>query len=761
MKPLCLVFCSLPILVLPAQGPAPAPSDARVTHRTPLEKSALDAGRPGLASPFDDPDFVVLDQPQADGPLWAAARDYKAAFDSTGWQFIGRPAKGAPDLQPVRFRFAGAQVGGRALAVAPSAPVRADRRIEFRHGDVVQAVDVGGRGVEQTFTISALPQRGELVLRIEVDTALACTQDERGIRFHGPYDEVGYSPAVAIDASGERIAAPTALQDGGITIRVPADFVERAHLPLVIDPFVTGLQVFTTSGDLADPDIAWDETGQVWAIVFSRYFGAADWDCYVQRLNNGNPMNYVGGLIPIDTSTDGWQLPRIANLGVYDVFLIVSQVRWAGPSHVVGRIIGNSGVVVTGQFDIAASTVDELRPDVGGNQSVPPPVQFTVVWEHSWSAADHDIYARQVSATGVLGATTYVQTNTANQSWPSISKSCGPAPASTQRFGIVYQQLNGFGDQDIYGALLTANGAIVPVGGSNTFPINDTWTENDVMPQISSPTIDSFGRRILLAVYERTNSHNGDILATAIDHNGAILASGNINVLEYDPVGRLSWPQHRPSVDCDGIRFVVGYHELVNNNPTANDLDTKVSLVAVAGNSLTVGEPGVPIAVSGAAREFNVQVATEYSGTGNHGPGVGLTNDRDTFFGTFAIDAFRYAGIPWGGYGTRATACGSLAIQSQGLPTVGSTITFTMSGVTGLSGYVVGLPASAPIGPCPQCTLGVNGSVVINSSFVHYIGLSPAYIGWVFSVQAFAFDTSGGPCLGAIHVSDTIDVTVL
>lgn len=737
-----------PLVGPPAESAPSAPPRLQAA-----DKPIVQAGMQALAEVFASPDFVAFDEP-TDGPIWAVGQTWKAAFAEDGWRFVGKPAPGAQELQPIAFRLHGVTVGAETLAVAPAAPERRDRTITYRHGDAVQRIAVTGQGVEQTFTLDRLPIRDEVVVTLDVTTALAGRQDGAGIRFEGSHDQVTYSGAVAVDARGQRVAAPTTWNDGTITIRVPAGFVQRAALPLVIDPWVTAIQVYAGTSDIAEPDIAWDETGQVWAITMSRFFGATDWDCYVQRVARGNPMTLVGGLTVIDASTDGWQLPRIANLRTYSVFLVVAQVRSGSlPRKIWGRLMANSGPVVTNPILIYGSTVDELRPDVGGNQSPGPNGAFTVVWEHAFSATDHDIYARQVDATGALRSINFVQTNTAHQTWPSISKSAGSGTEAQQCLGVVYQQTGAAGDQDVYGRILGYNG----VSLTPAFPLS-TSSANDILPQVSSPTLMSGSRRFLLAVYQRTSSNAGDICATAFDQTGTVVASGNISALEQSPV-RLTWPQHRPAVDCDGLRFVVAYHEVFNGNTTVNDLDTRVSLVDLAGNSLMVVEGGVALAFSG-NREFQVQVATRYSGTGGYSREACTVNDRDNITSGFATDAYSYDGIPAGtGFATRATGCGSLSLSPSGEPAPGGTVGFFLQSSPNLAGFVVGLQASIPVGPCAGCTLGAQGGTVLGTAWAWSIPLDPGMLGTAFAVQAFEIRGTG-PCLGAIHLSDTIDVTV-
>lgn len=734
-----------------AEQAAPAASNRSL----PVEnKPAANAATTAVSSFLADPNLVLIDQPQAGGAIWTRGSNYKASFDDQGWSFIAQPRHDAPAAEPIHFQLANARVGTKMLTVQKVMPTRNDHRLQYLHGDVVEAIDVSGRGVEQSFTFASLPQRGELVLNVDIATGLAGQMSGGNLLFTSDYDSVTYGQAVAIDANGDRVAAETTLANGQITIRVPATFVEQARLPLVIDPLVTSNTVHSDlTHDLGNPDVAWDESSGTWGVVFQQFFASGDWDCYVQRLDNS--LNLVGGVTTIDFTGDAWQRPRIANLNAYSLFMVVAEVRsGSNPVKVSGRIMNNSGVTTTGQFDVASSSVDEINPDIGGDPYVAP-TYFTIVWEHSFSATDHDIYARQVTNLGALRGTgvTFIQTNTNFQSHPSISKSDGAGSSIDQRFTISYQETFSSVDEDIYGAMLTWDGVIVQVGGSNTFVINAS-TQNDTWPQASSPTLNRGGVRQILTAYERTTVNNGDIVATCMNQAGSILAIANIQSLENNST-RQGWPQFRPSVDSDGARFVVGYHEVFSGS--GGDLDTRVSLIALVGGSLVAQEAGVFLAFTGNP-EFNIQVASRYSGLGAYSFQYNTVNDRDTST-DFDIDAYRYNGLAAGGISSRSTQCGSLTMNTSGSAVIGDTIQFTINSGPFLAGVVVGFPATLPIPPCPLCTLGVNGNGLVANPFNLTIPLDPQFVGVNVSVQGFDFAFTG-PCLNAISLTDTVDITV-
>ena len=308
MKTLSLLLLSQSLLAQAPQGepriarepsrgemlkapPVPSVPNAPATTTIAPPSTGAAPGKPMPAGVMaalvhQEAETVLFDVPDAGGALWALGADYKASFEAARWTFIARPTAAAERLQPLTFRLASAQVGGKALPLsAGPAAERVGNLVHLARGPVVETLDLRPRSIEQTFTFASLPQRGELVLGIALDTELVGRQQGDGLRFTGAWTEVGYTGAIAIDADGDRIAATTRLVDGRIEIRVPAEFVATASLPLVIDPLVSSGIAVTGSNDVGNPDLVYAPATNQWHVVYQRLFAAGDWDCYVSRMD--------------------------------------------------------------------------------------------------------------------------------------------------------------------------------------------------------------------------------------------------------------------------------------------------------------------------------------------------------------------------------------------------------------------------------------------------------------------------------------------
>lgn len=749
-------------LVLP-QTPSSPPAGAPLASAAALLQSALRSES-----------AMLFDQPEPDGAWWVRGSNFKAMFDDRGWTFVPQPPPDAVDLEPLRFDLAEATVGRVALAVATAKPSRSGQRLVYQHGALVETLDVDGNGVEQRFVFAALPERGELQIALRT-SGLSAHATAAGIEFASSGGPVTYSTAIAIDAAGRRVTAPTTWAGDRIVIRVPAAFVADAVLPLTIDPRVAYAVPATAVTDLADPDVCiasvtgWPIPAPspylVWSIVYANYFGASDWDCFVQRYDPN--LQPVGTPLVIDTTIAGWSRPRIASQLLAESVLVVAQVR-TGSS--LFRIRGRSAsyisnypaVQIHAPFDIMADFVDCTHPDVGGSAVTPflTPA-YTVVWERAYSSTDHDILARRIHSDDSMDPAFTIDADAAYQSNPSISKSVARTDLQTQasepRLGIVFQQTASLGNQDVYCALLDGDGQHVLVNNNSVFPI-DTSGHNDINPAISTAARLPDGSRRLLVAYERTTSGGGDIMAAGLRGDGTILGIGNVSALEGDST-RLPWPQRRPSVDSDGRRFAVAYQELYLGDPVLNDIDTRVSLVGIGVNGLVVEEPGAILSYS-SDREINVEIASQFGGVG-YGPNrYCAVNDRDTTGGTFAIDVRTYDAQPALSVTTRATACGTTLIAYSGRAEIGQTLSLLVVPTAPFTGVMIGDTVSVPFPGCAGCTLGVGNAVLVQQPHNLVIPNDATLIGIQLSAQGVALVASGGTCLGWLQFTDTLDFRV-
>jgi hypothetical protein len=207
-------------------------------------------------------------------------------------------------------------------------------------------------------------------------------------------------------------------------------------------------------------------------------------------------------------------------------------------------------------------------------------------------------------------------------------------------------------------------------------------------------------------------------------------------------------------VDSDGNRFAV------TNGPGAAGLHViYVATLGVVNGAFALHE--APQTLAGALPPnlpfdaIQPAIASKRSGGGGRTEyGVAFIS-RNTVPQRAYLATYRGHGST--GVTARATGCGTAAtIQITGVPVLGETFTVQVPG-PGLSGLIVGTPTNAPLPFCPGCTIGVSGNGFPGMLTVP-VPLTHSFAGLTFAFQGWTFGS--GPCLGAISLSNTLDVTL-
>lgn len=731
-----------------AQDPADAVEKAHPTPRTTV------AAPPFTMQPWRAPVYDA----DANGVIYTAAPSFKAEFRADQVVFTPFLGSDLPTNLPVAFGCARVTLAGEPLVLADAVANRDGDTVRYERGVLREEYLVRLGGIEQTFVFDTLPQRGELAFAIDVQTDLQPATDTDGLCFTHPRGAVGYTQAIAIDAKGLRLPLSTTCEAGTIRFAVPAEFVANATLPLVVDPVIgTRYTGNALNYKINRKDLAFDESAGEWHVAYGYDYSLTDSDVMVQRFDTN--FAPIGNPVVIDSTTLAWNRPAIANLAAYDKFLVVCHTTGSGADLVRGRITQAGSASAAGLgFDIegpnAAGNLGRpaSRCDVGGDPSQTLPTYWTVVFE-SQSAGDADIYLRQVAHDGSLrlAAPTVVAATSAAETRPRISKSNGQGSSATQAWAIVYHR-SAQGSNSLRGRSVTWNGNMVDV--SKAVAINvDSGREY----AISSPTDVHNGVRRFLLTYEAP-----DATLTSLDIYGKLFdraleplgAPASLTAMVLSPAqnGR---DQTNPSVDCDGTRFVVAY----TDHFSATDRDVRVATFQrYEPANLRLAVASVDTLANAGIHEERPAVCARRSG---NGPRVDYaivwqaaataTADR--------LEGVRYRGHQTGTMlTTRATGCGTLGIGSIGEPFSGETFTVTRTGGQGLGGFVVGYPATIPLGNCPGCTLGVDGNTQLSADVPVAIPVGAVFLGMTLSFQAF--DLGVGPCLSQVSLSDTLDATI-
>jgi len=535
-----------------------APASAQTAERPPAARVAPPVHNPpaaALASVRDAlASHVLYDEPGG-GALWARGTAYKASFDAAGATFYPFLGSRAPRDYPHALSADRVSVGGEPLASAPAGAAHRDAdHVVVDRGAFSEVYDLGLESLEQSFVFDELPSRGELVLHVPLAAELpgvSGVATDAGLEFANESGAVRYGRATAIDALGRHVEAPLAPCAGGLEIRVPADFVARAALPLTIDPVVGTIIIDSTTDDTLSPDVAWDPTQQSWLVVWEKVFSSVDSDVFA--------ASFTGGGTPIanlavDLSGASWQAPRCANLAAAQQFLCVAAVTSGTIKKIMGRTIEPAGTILVGssQFDIGtAGTGNKIRPDVGGDPYPSSPSYYCVVYEQDFTSGDPAIAYRLVAPdTSLLGSgPTYFPTASGVKNYvPGISKS-----DDTSSWLVAWQADSTFSFGDLLAARVHWDGVLL----DSTFGVTSGTLVLDTYPSCSS-RLEGSGLQAI--AFQRTQGLGGvpDIGVCLLDGT-SVVKTVNLTALENS--GQQGVAQTLPSIDSDGQHLLVGYSE--------------------------------------------------------------------------------------------------------------------------------------------------------------------------------------------------------
>ncbi len=406
-------------------------------------------------------------------------------------------------------------------------------------------------GVKQDFVFSSLPEGdGDLVVALRWSSPIAGNvTDDGGVAFVDPdHGGVTVGSVVGIDADGERCAGSIALNGELLEFRLPAAFVDGARLPIELDPLVGGqVRVGAGGAGALQPDMAYDASNDVFALVYVRAVSTTDADAYGQRMDaSGQPLGPPIAL-DLDPAWAPWY-PHIANINNRDAFVVVfsnlNRTSWQTQVHGVAMAAGTN---TAGPRTLLSRATDTIPRDCDVGGEMPLTVShndavavFVDVWTGKLWGLQID-----VSTSLVLSPFGYRLLTTGTIDHPSISKSGGP----DGRLLIVWQQERG-SDIDLRGMVVsrdmgpfTSHATIVQTSGR----------------QFTFPDVDGDGERWVV-VYNRRLTSGGHVSTQA---NSVTWRPG----MSLPVAGTAIWVKgtdatrdaERPSVAWTGGTCLIGY----------------------------------------------------------------------------------------------------------------------------------------------------------------------------------------------------------
>lgn len=741
MKPMLLAV-ALTAQLLVAQDLASSPQGPAADSPAVLTTTVTS----GLSLPS-----VRLDRSETDDSLWGLGETWKARFDGRGFAFIPFFGSSAPTTYPLRLELAAATVGGVALELPVGRPEAVGDVVETKRGALTERIATGLRSVEQSFVFASLPQRAAIAVEVRMQGAYEVAPIDGGLRFSHELGGVDYTKAVAVDAAGQRLPLEIRWLGDRARMEIPAAFVERATLPIVLDPLLNGW-VFLASGITQyqhDADVAtFQALGGRTCKVWIRQFAADDGDCFASVFD-GN-LGIVAPNITLDYTGADWRNAAVASNNYAQNFLVVAEVRNVFEHSIVGRLVSGTGVVGP-TFDIERTGVVgtagyNFTPDVGGDPSFAAGGRYTVVFIKEYAFVRYAMM-KQVSASGGLvttnasnldGFTAFIETSS-----PSISKSCG-SPNGLQQWLLTWEARDptmAVQSTAARARYVSWNGVVGPLFNV----VGAFGLEQQTKPSACSP-IDVGGQRLWPVAYEWASApgQTRDVVCRVLRADRTVSSTflANLTIPGLDDFA--------PEIDSDGTRLTIVYSK-------GTDIDLVTFAVLPDATVREEMRSGILQPVANNCGQVNICADRS---------GGGLVTNRyvavytDLTTNTFTLQA--WAGHRGGGYSSRPYGCGNCQIAAFGAPAIGQQVHFLVDNGSPSSVLLFSEPDTIYLSlffGC-NCILGVRSDFILAPSSTYWtIPNEVQFVGAQLSVQGA--NLVGSQCDGYIDLSDTRDFSLL
>ncbi|MEL6714545.1 MAG: hypothetical protein AAFP86_12265, partial [Planctomycetota bacterium] len=400
------------------------------------------------------------------------------------------------------------------------------------------------------------------------------------------------------------------LEDGVLRIVVPAEFLQHATLPLVVDPIVSTLSIAGSTRRQVDVDIAFCDPTTNYQIVYSELASATDQDVF--SVFYSESVDALLLPVAIDITSTSWATPSNASAYHAEAFLCAAVTgNSIGSRRVRGRVVDGTTAARTPAFDISGVGAETV--DVGGKgNDIISAFDFMVVWQEvDGLSLDMDIVAQAVDAGGTLTAGRIVVDGDPSRldRKPKISKSTGRPTASNanSQYMVVWEREVSPTDHNIRCQVMDYTGNL------SGYPQFAGYTFSDALePDVSTPNtlVASFiYERHWLVTFERRTGSDYDIFAVVAEDDSAFGAKNLTAMQDVD----VQLDQRNPRVAFSEFEYYITYEtERANGDRTvellvANTLDGGPELrTGVSLRRETLG--------TYAAGESRSAIATPYDG---------------------------------------------------------------------------------------------------------------------------------------------------
>lgn len=567
--------------------------------------------------------------------LWGAGNDYKVHFGRNSYRYEPAFGSNVRENQHLTYRFHSVLRGSETVLLAGSAgPVADGSFVSYEHGGgVTELYEITPDGLSQSFQFDTpVPGHGDdLVVRATLTTSLQPTATGSvvdGLVFtHPDAGDVVYGAVTGVDANGWNVQGKLVLSGDVLELTLPGQFADYATYPIVLDPIVDTIAVESGLLD-SQPDVAYDVSNNVYAVVWQQMFSVSDVDVRMQRfvangVNKGNP---IGPQVLIDTHVSTLTSnPQIANINGSDRFLVTYEEGVSPGSHDIRAraVDANPNGSPSSPITIASTSANEINADVGGERTA----LFTkgmVVWQQDGFGilgARIDVPPSNAPLPDPVVESTFVISPLSVDRVPHITKSGGLSGRWLVTFERQFPTVPK--DTNIYTQLFDRNNAPVTPLKVLASTIED---ETDVV-------VDGDGDQFFMVAHLREQGgdpDNHDILTQRLTLN---IAQDDLLVTTAQVNGPTGPDDNRIAIGFTGEAFLLGFIQDPDpDDPTVLN-DAYVRAVDPFNSVILEPSPALPIDAialdtTTTTDERSIAIATQFHGDPSIVPGDQTSGDE-------------------------------------------------------------------------------------------------------------------------------------
>ena len=319
------------------------------------------------------------------------------------------------------------EIGGNRVQPGQTPRLTGDGQIHLAANGVTERLRVLDQGLEQSWEFSRPPAAGGIEVAVAVGGLDFEKMDAEGLHFRNASGAgFRYGHGTWVDASGNRLPVLASYNAGEIHLRIPAEVVQAAHYPAVLDPVVTpemdiGNPNYVTAGQ-AQPYPAVAFSGTNYLVVWSDERMTYPGEMFAERLY-GARVSAEGKLLDpggLDLDPNGKMVRpgkvAVASNGKNFMVGWEDDPSNSTQQHVHVERVGLDGSLLDAGVDLTPTGVAARSPRIASDGDA-----YLVVWQDGGYPDYHTKAARIAGDGTVTIAATAIDASTEVQMVPQVA----------------------------------------------------------------------------------------------------------------------------------------------------------------------------------------------------------------------------------------------------------------------------------------------------------------------------------------------------